>query len=177
MTEFFKIGMASIIGLAAMLSVTATRADFVVQFEEDAPKDRFIIENASACNIASGVLSVDLGGSKAGLIFDTARGGVGENVAQPFEVAAGAAFIPVVPRVLDGAQSVDVSIVGLTRHAAIWLTVDVDDSDTKGPMGVQMIANSEIAGASVTLKIKDGERVTGTFGADGFVRLPLRRCS
>jgi len=36
-----------------------------------------------------------------------------------------------------------------------------------------MIANSEIAGVRVTLKIKDGERVTD-FGADGFCSASLR---
>ena len=153
------------------------RADLLIQFEEDAPKDRFIITNASACELAAAILELDLRGSQSGLIFDTTQGGAGENVAQPLEVADGGAFVLSTPSVSDGAQSFQLELKSFKRGAAILLTVDVDDSVPSGPMGVQMISGSEIAGSAAEMRFPGGDRARAMFDDRGELKLSLPACS
>jgi hypothetical protein len=74
---------------ALFLCVQSAHADLRIQFSEAAPKDRFVVTNQTACEIAAGSITFDLRTSASGLLFDTAPSGPGENVAQPFEIARG----------------------------------------------------------------------------------------
>jgi len=68
--------------LATALTLCATPAfaDIEVTFLESAPKDRFTFTNTGACDLGPAVLSLDLAGSAAGLIFDTSGAGAGVEV-------------------------------------------------------------------------------------------------
>lgn len=165
---------------ALLLSVLALThpalADLEVRFEEDAPKDRFIITNASACELTA-TFKLNLRASRSGLIFDTASGGAGENVAQPLEVADGRAFLASMPSVSDGAQDVRIDLKAFKAGATVILTIDVDDSVPSGPMGVQMISGSEIAGAQAIIEFKVNEEFQASFDSAGKLRLTVPACS
>lgn len=147
-------------GVAALLlSVPSARADIAVRFTEAAPKDRFVVTNRTGCTLAAGSITIDLGPSRAGLLFDTDPSGPGENVAQPVEIArtqSVSASLPDGPAVADGATTAEIRFRDFLPGGEIEVTVDVDDSIPSGPRGVQMIDGSEIAGARVTLAMYAG---------------------
>lgn len=159
------------------LAITgAAHADVTVRFEEDAPKDRFVITNQSNCTFGRGKLIIDLSPSSRGLLFDTLRGGDGENVAQPVEIASAHKLVATVAPVRDGAQSVELSFRSFPSNGQLVMTVDVDDSLKSGPMGVQMIAGSEMSGARVIINLLDGTARAAVFNSQGAARVPASDC-
>ncbi len=146
--------------LAAVTFSTMAHADISVTFIEGAPKDRFTIENAGGCVLDGATMTIDLGASQAGLIFDTTSKGAGVEVFQPFELVAGVDFIQSKPAVRDGDKSVDLLLRDLPRQESIAFTVDVDD--TMGGREIT-VSNTEIEGAVVRLN-KAGETFRAEFG-------------
>ena len=174
-------------GIAALgLFGTAARADIAVRFTEAAPKDRFVVTNATGCDIAAGAIIIDLGPSSAGLIFDTDPAGPGENVAQPLELARAENARATFAAVPDGATTAVIRVRDFLPGGEIEVTVDVDDSDRSGPRGAQMIDGSEMAGARVTFasgadapgSVMSGSGVqhAATFDRTGEARIALARC-
>ncbi|MGF1525677.1 MAG: aggregation factor core protein MAFp3, isoform C [Candidatus Competibacterales bacterium] len=147
--------------------MASAAGDVTVVFEEDAPRDRFVIANGGPCDLPPFELTIDLAGSTGRLIFDTVPGGAGENVAQPLQVAEGGEMATVQGAVEDGAEQAQLLVDGLAVGARIVVTVDVDDRVPAGPRGQQMIAGSEVAGAMATLAVASGEAWGGTFDAEG----------
>lgn len=147
---------------------TAALADIVVNFDEGAPKDRFIIENTSACPLPETELVIDLAGSAGKLIFDVTGTGAGVQVFQPFELVEGAEALRRVPDVGDGDRSVALDMVDLAPGGRIVFTIDVDD--TIGAREIT-VAGSEIAGA--VIRSGAGE---GTFGTDARASLAGDAC-
>ena len=92
-------------------------AGHVVRFEEDAPKDRFVVTNKGGWTFGCGVLVIDLATSPRGLLFDTVRGGAGENVAQPLEIALAENLDVTIAPISDSSQSAKVSFSGFPPHA------------------------------------------------------------
>ncbi len=166
------------LAVAAMLMITtvAANADLAVRFEEAAPKDRFIISNKTECAFGRGVLVIDLAPSPRGLLFDTVEGGAGENVAQPLEVAVADHLAVVTAPVADGARSAKVAFDGIPPEGRLVITVDVDDSDRSGPMGAQMISNSEMAGARIRVMLQGGVARDAVFNAQGEARIAAPDC-
>jgi len=80
---------APTLALLATLITSPVLADIEVTFLESAPKDRFTFTNTGACDLGPAVLSLDLSGSAAGLIFDTSGDGAGVEVFQPYETNLG----------------------------------------------------------------------------------------
>lgn len=142
----FKPTAALLTACVLAVATLPALASVSVRFVESAPKDRFDIVNTSACAIVSTDVVIDLGGSAAGLIFDTTNTGAGVDVFQPFELVAGADALASHSRVADGDRQVTLSIRRLAPAARIAFTIDVDD--TAGPRGIT-IAGSEIEGATV----------------------------
>jgi hypothetical protein len=163
---------------AAMLMITtvAANADLAVRFEEAAPKDRFIISNNTECTFGRGVLVTDLAPSPRGLLFDTVEGGAGENVAQPLEVAVADHLAVVTAPVADGARSAKVALDAFPPESRRVITVDVDDCDRSGPMGTQMISNSEMAGARIRVMLQGFVARDAVFNAQGEALIAAPDC-
>jgi len=167
----------TLLGTLLFLAPLQAKADLAVTFKEAAPKDRFIVENRSQCDLRNFGLKIDLRGSEAGLLFDTTPGGAGLNVAQPFEVVEGAESVSAPITVADGDRVAQVQLRGLPMKSRIIFTVDVDDSLIDGLMGRTMVANSEIAGATVVLSMPEGVPVTAAFTEDGMATAPIGGCT
>lgn len=145
MTPFARlvaIGLTSICALPAL-------ADLDVRFDEGAPKDRFSFVNTGGCAIRNAILTLDLGGSAAGLIFDVTASGAGVEVFQPLEIVDGKSALSTIPRVRDGDNRLAFEVAELAPGAAIAFTIDVDD--TIGAREIT-VSNSEILGARVLLE-------------------------
>jgi hypothetical protein len=156
-------------GVAALVFfIKAVNADIGVRFTEAAPKDRFIFTNRSACEITTGLITIDLSTSKSGLLFDTDSSGPGENVAQAFEIARSDNVSVSITAVPDGASTAEIQVRSFFPGGEIEVTVDVDDSLRSGPRGVQMIDGSEIAGARITLATGSGATGAGVLHAAKF---------
>lgn len=160
----------------SVLTAFPAAADLAVRFEESAPKDRFIVENQSGCNLAGFEMIIDLRGSAAGLLFDITPGGAGENVSQPFEIAEGEQSVKSVIDVVDGDRVAKVAFQGLAKQSRVVFTVDVDDSLVNGLRGRQMIDASEIAGATIVLTAPDSAQTTAAFLTDGNAVAPVPGC-
>jgi hypothetical protein len=140
----------------ALLAASPATADIAITFSEGAPKDRFSFTNEGTCDIGPSTLTLDLGGSAAGLIFDTSASGAGVEVFQPFETVAGGEVIAEVSKVMDGDTQVTMSLRGLPPGATLAFTVDVDDTLTASDLGQIRVSESEISGASVRLRSDQG---------------------
>lgn len=131
---------------AAICAASPALAEIQVTFLEGAPKDRFIVSNASDCTLTSAQVTIDLNGSTAGLIFDVTASGQGVEVFQPFELVEGADTLVSLPQVMDGDRAVTLDIRQLGTGQQVAFTIDVDD--TAG--GREITVNgSEIDGAQV----------------------------
>lgn len=163
-----------ILALIISLSCTASAyADVVVRFDEGAPKDRFSFSNTTDCTITNATLTLDLSGSKSGLIFDVTNKGAGVEVFQPLEFVAGQTALSAIPKVRDGDSKVILNIDKLRSGKSIAFTIDVDD--TMGGREIT-VSGSEIAGAKVRLKTKMAS-VTGTFSSNARAIIRLNGCS
>jgi hypothetical protein len=172
----FTLGL-TLTAAAILTIITAPAdADLLVRFEEAAPKDRFVVTNDTRCTFAPGVLVISLESSPRGLLFDTVRGGAGENVAQPLEIAVAENVDVVTAPVFDGARSAKVAFNGFPPEGRLVITVDVDDSDRSGPLGVQMISNNEMAGALVRVVLEGGVAGEAVFNAQGEARVGTPDC-
>ncbi len=164
-------------GFAALVVFApSAQADIAVQFTESAPKDRFVITNRTACDIATGAVAIDLSSSASGLIFDTDPSGPGENVAQPFEIARAQDVEVSIAAIPDGATAAEIQVRDFKPGGELAVTVDVDDSIRSGPRGVQMIAGSEIAGARVAFVSSAGTAYAATFDSKGAALIALTGC-
>jgi len=169
-------------GIAALVLFSqSAQADIAVRFTEGAPKDRFVVTNAGSCEIAAGSITIDLGTSAAGLIFDTDPTGPGENLAQPLEMAGTKNVSASFEAVPDGASTAEIRFRNFQPGGEIAVTVDVDDSIRSGPRGVQMIAGSEMAGARILLATGSGAAGqngvrAATFDNAGLARIALAGC-
>lgn len=135
-------------GLSILLTSQA-QADVTVRFIEGAPKDRFVISTSCAMGLTD--LTIDMAGSKAGLIFDTTGSGAGVEVFQPLEFVSGQSALNTIPEVKDGDASVGFSIQSLTPETALSFTIDVDDTLSNGERGQIIVTGSEIEGAQVRI--------------------------
>ncbi len=146
------------------------QADLIARFHEGAPKDRFEFTNAGDCLISNAIITLDLSGSRAGLIFDTTASGAGAQVYQPFEIVSGAGFISDFSTINDGDSVMEMEVAELAPQQSIAFTIDVDDT-----LGTRetIVADSEINGASVQL-VLGSETLTTSFGntAEAVVKLP-----
>ena len=159
--------------LVVALGASPLWADVTVRFDEGAPKDRFVIQNTGPCALADIVVTLDLGASRAGLIFDVTAAGAGVSVFQPLEIVEGRASLSQVPEVRDGDNTLALPIAGLAEGASIAFTIDVDD--TAGTQAT-MVSGAEIEGAKVTV-LTAGRSLEGIFGTDAKAIVPLGGCA
>lgn len=157
--------------LAVLMSGEAF-ADIVVEFDEGAPKDRFTIVNAGDCPLNDVTVTIDLGASASGLIFDVTASGAGVQVFQPLELVSGRDMLGEVPRIGDGDNSIALPVASFAPGAEIAFTIDVDD--TVGTREIT-VSGAEIEGAKATV-VQGAETTEATFGADAIARLRLDGC-
>ena len=148
-------------------------ADVTVRFSESAPKDSFIITNEGPCPLGAVDVTLDLGASAAGLIFDVTGAGAGVSVFQPLELVSGQEYLSSIPEVKDGDNVLTLSIVELVSGASIVFTIDVDD--TRGSSET-MVSGAEIEGAKAMI-VGPGLEVQAEFGRDAIARVPLNSCN
>lgn len=146
--------------LAATLPVCGPALD--VAYSEGAPRDRMVLVNRSTEDWAVSRVEIDLGGSAGRLIFDTAAGGPGSSVHQPWRAEAGDARLADLPLVADGARGITLSFEQFATGGRFVFSLDLDDTaDPSGFVGTT-IAGAEIAGATVraTFVLPDGTAET-----------------
>jgi hypothetical protein len=164
---------ALLTGAALVLGLAHTaRADLAVAFDEGAPKDRFTFKNVGDCPINDAVLTLDLSGSTAGLIFDVTGQGAGVEVFQPLDMVDGTDALAALPKVRDGDTSIAMDIVALPAGEAIAFTIDVDD--TAGGREIT-VSDAEIEGASVRVDVS-GATATGVFASDARAAVNTAGC-
>jgi hypothetical protein len=166
--------MKSVLALS-LLVATPAFADIEARFTESAPKDRFTFTNVSDCPLGASVLTLDLAGSVAGLIFDTTGAGAGVDVFQPFEMVAGGDVLAAVSPVADGDTIITLTLRGLAPGQTVGFTIDVDDTMANGALGQIRVAGSEIAGASVALTGASAH--LAKFDETSRAMLPVASCS
>jgi hypothetical protein len=156
-----------------MLSAGTAQGDVTARFYESAPKDSFTITNTGPCPLGEVTVTLDLGASAAGLIFDVTGAGAGVSVFQPLEMVAGQQFLARIPEVKDGDSSISLPVTGLGTDDSITFTIDVDD--TRGSSAT-MVSGSEISGAQVVIESRAG-KATAQFNTDAQARVPFNACS
>lgn len=165
--------MKYLVAALVLASAAPAGADVTVRFQESAPKDQFTITNVASCPLADVTLTLDLGASAAGLIFDVTGSGAGVSVFQPLEIVTGRKHITSIPEVKDGDNVLVLPLQGLEAGASVSFTIDVDD--TKGTQAT-MISGSEITGARIIVT-SPAQTEDADFGADATARVPFSTCS
>ncbi|MEL7212227.1 MAG: aggregation factor core [Pseudomonadota bacterium] len=159
--------------LFAPLVATPAPADLEIRFDEGAPKDRFTLSQTGDCTLGASEITIDLGGSAAGLIFDVTGTGAGVEVFQPFELTAGADQIASSPVVRDGDSAVVLSVTELAPDQSVAFTIDVDD--TLGARAIT-VSDAEIAGATVS--VRQGDRLLqATFDETASAQIAMPDCT
>ena len=146
-------------------------ADITVSFRDSAPKDIFVLHNASGCDLGAVRITLDLSGSASGLIFDTTAQGAGVEVFQPFEIVSGGGYLAGVPQVLDGMNRLDLSLTRFPADGRVQFTIDVDDTLPRSQWGQIRVSGGEMAGAEVI-----GLDRRASFNAEGLAVLPVTAC-
>lgn len=136
-------------------------ADITIDFQESAPRDRFVIVSES-CAAGPVEITIDLSPSAGALIFDVTAEGAGVEVFQPVEVQSGGAQAS---PVVDGDQLLTLTIPSLAAAAPVIISADLDDVLVDSQLGQIRVTGSELDGAVVVLGM-GGQTATATF-ADG----------
>jgi hypothetical protein len=151
-------------------------ADIRVSYVDSAP-DTITIENRSGCALGPFELTIDLGRSAAGLIFDTSGAGAGYAAFAPLEIVSGAEQVLSVSAVTDGDSRLVLELDFLDRSASLALAVDVDDTSAASAGGRTIVTGSEIAGAVAEARLTaGGPAYPGVFGPEGVAIVPLEAC-
>jgi len=125
------------------------------RFVEGAPKDRFEFSNHSSENWSINKITLDLTESKGDLIFDTADGGAGVEVFQPFQADEQTAAIGNVQLPGDGGQTMVLEFDDFTPGSNFNFTIDLDDRLLDSALGQIRITSDEIQNAKVTTVFKN----------------------
>ena len=140
------------LALIFALAPIASQAAINLEFQEGAPKDRFVIEN-NLCSLSDVTLTIDLSTAPAGLIFDVTDQGAGVEVYQPVELESGTAILT---EVTDGSQKLQLRMPDFALGDAITVSADLDDTMPNSNLGQIRVANSEIAGVTVSIETPGG---------------------
>ncbi|WP_282607893.1 hypothetical protein [Pelagibius sp. Alg239-R121] len=152
------------------LSAQACGPAVVIEFLEGAPEDSFEIRNVSAGSWSLTSLKIQLAGSKGDLVFDTAPGGEGVSVFQPFQARASDVRLIEAPVVHDGARVLDLEFAAFWSGKNFDFTIDLDDRLPVSEYGQTQVSGAEIEGAIVIAAFVDKDGVhsvqKGAFGSD-----------
>lgn len=166
--------MKALLSFAAIvMSAAPALADLKVSFIEGAPKDRFVITNTGLCDLPSAIVTVDLAGSAAGLVFDVTGNGPGVQVFQPFELESGHASVRGSPTISDGDTAITLELDTLASGQSVSFTIDVDD--TNGINEITVVGH-EILGATVAVTTLNQDFLE-PMSAKAEARLQISGCS
>lgn len=140
------------LAIPLVLCPTFAFAEISLTFQEGAPKDRFVIEN-NLCSLSNVTLTIDLSTAPAGLIFDVTDQGAGVEVYQPVELERGTAAMT---EVTDGSQKLQLTLEQFPLGDEITVSADLDDTLTNSTLGQIRVADSEIAGVTVSIETAGG---------------------
>ena len=161
------ISVAAVTLAASMAHATTSVTAISIVFSESAPKDSFTITNTGACKAADFSLRIDLASSKGRLI----------EVFQPLEITAGEASLASISKVRDGSRDVALELRSLAPGGKIAFTVDVDDTLPRSELGQTRVADSEISGAEIHGKSRDGFELKSAFGDNATAQLKHVPCA
>ena len=172
--RFAFAALVAVLILSAGTPAWACGAKVEVQFFESAG-DIFQITNKSEAPFVLVSLIIRLTGSRGRLFFDTAEGGPGVSMPEPFAPVAGTGESDVgflgATAVNDGDEQVLLRFSDFRPGREFIFVVDVDDRLENSDFGQAVISGDEIdgAGAEAVLILKGGRRskVKGVFGTDG----------
>lgn len=154
----FKFMMAGAVALCAAQAQAECTQALTVKFVESAPRDRFEIIHTATGVFLTG-LRIDLRGSAGDLVFDTAEGGTGVEVFQPFQPGEGVSGADVA----DGADQLVVAISTLSAGQRTGFTIDVDDRQTRSDLGQIRVTGAEMSGAKAVFSLEDGSELEAQF--------------
>lgn len=187
-TDAYQINPPSILSarlplacLAMFTSLALSAAELpdnalLISFNESAPKDLFVIQNNTRCELNGSQLTIELGESAGKLYFDTTATGAGVEVYQPFEVVSGDVGLYQAERVADGQTRLALELNQLEQDQRVVFSIDVDDQVESHRSRMTMITGSEIAGAQVWLTQPGVAPVSANFRADSTASLLLPGC-
>ncbi|WP_187431311.1 hypothetical protein ROLI_030910 [Roseobacter fucihabitans] len=161
--QYFALAVAA---LCAPAAHAECKQALTVKFIESAPKDRFDIIHTATGVFVTG-LRIDLKGSAGNLVFDTAAGGQGVEVFQPFEPQGEMQRIDVA----DGADQLEVRLNNMSKGQRAGFTIDVDDRQIRSDLGQIRVTGGEMAGARVFFSFADGTVMETRFDADNRAKL------
>lgn len=171
------ISVAAVTLAAPIAHATTSVTTISVVFSESAPKDSFTITNTGACKAANFSLRIDLASSKGRLTFDPTAKGAGVEVFQPLEITAGEEHLASISQVRDGSSDVALELSSFAPGAKIAFTVDVDDTLPRSELGQTRVADSEISGAEIQGKSRDGFEMKSLFGDNATAQLKHVPCA
>jgi len=154
---------ARLLCVFSLCTASVAHADLEFKFIEGAPKDRFVISNASECTIKKLLIDIDLSTSAGKLIFDTTADGAGVEVYQPFASDSSAIVLVSSSAVKDGDTLVSLRVEAIEPNESASFTIDVDDTMTESELGNIRVADSEIEGGSVSIRFDPRETFTAYF--------------
>ncbi len=173
-------------------SVSLAQATLNVRFIESAPKDRFVIQNQSECNLNDFTLTIDLQDSIGKLIFDTTESGAGVEVFQPFEIVSGdielvtktddtqtnvtETNVTETNNVNDGDTALTLRINQLASMERAAFTIDLDDTLVNSELGMIRVTGSEIENATVGIMTQDDLQLSANFDSNSTANIALESC-
>ena len=170
---FWRRGCLPLVHMSTVipfLSAQACGPAVILDFVEDSPTDSFRIRNVSAGAWALTSLSLQLAGSMGDLVFDTAAGGEGVSVYQPFEAMSSDVRLLKTPQVRDGARTLELEFGAFWSGRDFDFTIDLDDRLPESGFGQTQVSGAEIEGAiAIAVFVgADGVRSVqkGAFGPD-----------
>jgi len=166
---------AAAVGLFSLLGQPVF-AGVELRFVESAPKDSFSVQNTGKCALSSVSINIDLESSHGRLIFDTAEGGTGVEVFQPFEVKQGNLTLKAKDKVGDGDTALTIDIPELGVGELVSFTIDVDDRLPNSNLGNIRVDGSEIANSLVSLYIDGSKTAEAVFRSDSKATIALSDC-
>lgn len=169
-----------VIGLSSLPAFACGPAA-IVEFTDDSPKDRFEIRNVSAGSWTLVAFTLQLEGARGDLVFDTAAGGEGLSVYQPFETAGSDVRLVRAPDVGDGDRRLDLGFEAFGPGGRFDFTIDIDDRLPRSEWGQTIVSGAEIEGAEVVAVFvgADGteSRQQGRFDSDSVARVNSGACA
>lgn len=147
-----------------------------IRFIESAPKDKFLIQNNSTCNLNTFTLTVDLSDSMGKLIFDTTEAGAGVEVFQPFEIIEGDIQLVSSDAVNDGDKTLTIRIDELNANASAGFSIDLDDTLVNSALGMIRVTDAEIENAIIRIVTPNEEVLSTTFDTTSTASLSVKDC-
>ena len=153
--------------LMAALTVAPAAADVTVQFVDASP-DRISFMLDGDCETGPATLSLDLTGSRAGLLIDMIGGGSIRTI----EVISGAELVTRAPVAAHGDTAIDLDVMALVPSETVAFTIDLDDTAS---VRSGLVRDWEIEGVIASITV-GASTVSAEMGRNGRAVIPFSAC-